>query len=1202
MAKNKSLLLGIVSLLTGIIFLYFSLLDPASENKRASKNLQDLERKAKINLDSISFQFNHTTREGFVQYLAQRYSDFYNQNGISFFIYENDSLQYWSESRVAVENYMLNVCLESRLVKLKNGYYDVVRHVGNAYSKIQLYALILIKSNYPYQNLFLKNEYNAALGLSDSTRFIEGNAVEEGRPVIGNNGQKVFSIIPGSTLRNPEYSQLSFLFFLIFTFYVLFFLLRFKRVQGWKRVAIIFATLIAINLISWWWIVQMGSPSFGSFYYASAGDLSVLIYLIYGGLTLLFFLMSLRSFFRSRGEPASSFVAAVFGVFFIFCAGIAINYCLGKLFRQAYLSYNLSEALFSSTLPVYLCYGAVLIFMGCIFLLIECTLAVWRRPSLLHFGIVITGMIISILLHHLLGYFDVLTTIWPGLFLLLVYFSMRLCGGNRFLYGILICLVISLLEAYLTIDRKNIVDADLRTDMAKNLASPRDEIAENLFGRIQKEINHDPALTKMMAARERNALEDEQYILRKYFGGYWERYHISICLFDSTCIPVIPHIQQYYNNNTWFDELILNKLKATHCKGLFFDQQLKDGTFYLYKAEVFSVGKPYKLYVVIESKKQPDYQGFPELLLNLSQPLTHVDFSYAVYRNGALRNHQGRFDYPLPYTFRDGTQDTWEFREGGYSHLCYIPDSYTRVIVSKNYSYYEDLFSTVGFIFLVASTLFLLFSLFHNFFFLGAGSLAVRMQHFAAIGTFVLFIPVALSTIVLVRNQSERGNTDIILEKSGVIGTYLEMKLWEVDTLLPHSRDYISYLLAQASAVFKNDITLFLSDGEYYAGSLPRLFDEGIISKKLNMTEYSKVISRRLDHREVIRENIGNLKFYSSYRLIKNRGAKSLGVMNVPWFSRERELEARLSGYLGALLNIYLFAFMVVSIAIALLVNWITRPLRVLQEQFLQVQLKPEDYSIRYDRNDEIGMLISSYNKMLIQLRESAARLAEREREGAWKEMAQQVAHEIKNPLTPMKLSIQHLQRIMEIKPEEVQGQLKKLSPVLLEQIDTLSKIASEFSNFWQMPSPEFRDLEINAFISSIIPLYSSQGSARVVFQDFQEVINVMADNNQLIRVMNNLINNALQSIPQNREGVINIKCKKLPGIVEISVEDNGSGVDEEDGKKIFQPHFSTKSYGTGLGLAMCKKIIQQHGGEIRFISELGKGTCFIFSLPLKQK
>lgn len=391
-------------------------------------------------------------------------------------------------------------------------------------------------------------------------------------------------------------------------------------------------------------------------------------------------------------------------------------------------------------------------------------------------------------------------------------------------------------------------------------------------------------------------------------------------------------------------------------------------------------------------------------------------------------------------------------------------------------------------------------------------------------------------------------------------------------------------------------MALFNSNGEYYTAGLPKLFDEGIISKKINPAVYANEVNNKTD-KEVYNENIGRLNFYSAYSTLSNGNKHNLAIINMPYFSKQNQIQAQLFNYLSALFNIYVLSFMLISVAAALLSNWLTRPLQQLQAQIKKVTLQKNNEPINYSKADEIGLLISSYNGMLVKLQQSAEQLSKSEREGAWKEMARQVAHEIKNPLTPMKLSIQHVERLLHTQPEEGLKQAEKIIPVLLEQIDALAHIATEFSNFAQLPAPNFERINLISFITNCLPLYQPNTKVSIQFNSTLNIAYVNADKDQLLRVINNLVNNAIQAIDDKKEGKIILNLIQENENYIVSISDNGTGISTEVKSKIFQPNFSTKSYGTGLGLAMCKRIIEQHNGSIWFESEAEIGTTFYFKL-----
>jgi nitrogen fixation/metabolism regulation signal transduction histidine kinase len=239
---------------------------------------------------------------------------------------------------------------------------------------------------------------------------------------------------------------------------------------------------------------------------------------------------------------------------------------------------------------------------------------------------------------------------------------------------------------------------------------------------------------------------------------------------------------------------------------------------------------------------------------------------------------------------------------------------------------------------------------------------------------------------------------------------------------------------------------------------------------------------------------------------------------------------------------------------------------------------------------------------MIAELEHSAAKLAKSERESAWREMARQIAHEIKNPLTPMKLSIQYLQRTIDEGGQNVTELAKKVNKTLIEQIDNLSAIATAFSTFAQMPKSQNEVIDLNEVLAGITALFEKEENVHITLRTNLDKALVYADKNQMISVFNNLVKNAIQSVKEGTEAKIDIEVKEKEGNIKVIVTDNGSGIAPESYEKVFVPNFTTKSSGTGLGLAICKQIIEGAHGDIWFVSELGSGTSFYVSLPRYQE
>jgi nitrogen fixation/metabolism regulation signal transduction histidine kinase len=347
-------------------------------------------------------------------------------------------------------------------------------------------------------------------------------------------------------------------------------------------------------------------------------------------------------------------------------------------------------------------------------------------------------------------------------------------------------------------------------------------------------------------------------------------------------------------------------------------------------------------------------------------------------------------------------------------------------------------------------------------------------------------------------------------------------------------------------------------------------------------------------------EHIGELNYLSAYEPLRNSQNAIIGYLNIPFYDRETELKEDISEFLVALINLYVFLFSLALLIAFAISGRITAPLELLQENLRETrlgQLKP----LEWRSSDEFGELIDSYNRMLDQLQRSAEILAMSEREGAWKEMARQVAHEIKNPLTPMKLGIQHLQRLLQEETPDRPERINRICKTLVEQIDTLAGIASAFGDFARMPGPEMGTVDLIPILENTVSLYGNDPRTRIIIGNHPPICRVRGDKDQLLRIFGNLVKNALQAIPEGRTGEIKIDIETESHFLTVGITDNGTGIPEEQRKHLFVPNFTTKSGGTGLGLVMVKAMTEGMGGEVRFETEVGKGTTFFVRLPQSE-
>jgi signal transduction histidine kinase len=362
-----------------------------------------------------------------------------------------------------------------------------------------------------------------------------------------------------------------------------------------------------------------------------------------------------------------------------------------------------------------------------------------------------------------------------------------------------------------------------------------------------------------------------------------------------------------------------------------------------------------------------------------------------------------------------------------------------------------------------------------------------------------------------------------------------------------------------------------------------------------------KLVQSSIEKRYVDIKSVDGIKNRSSFSQIKDDKFKPLGILNLPYVEDDSFYENEIQEFLIRLSQVYFFMLIIAFALAYFLASYITQSLKTISDKINETSLNQKNEKIVIEANSrEINSLIKAYNAMVDKLEESATRLAQSEREQAWREMAKQVAHEIKNPLTPMRLTVQSFQRKFDPQDPELKQKLNDYTKTLIQQIDTMSSVASAFSNFASMPAQQNETLNVVEVVEFSLDIFNEE---YIQFKsDEQEIITIM-DRTQLVRIITNLVKNAIQAIPEEQhKKSINVTVKREENNVNIMVKDNGVGIETENIERIFEPKFTTKNSGMGLGLGIIKNIIENYKGTITFETESGKGTTFTVSLPIIEK
>ncbi|MBK7148723.1 MAG: HAMP domain-containing histidine kinase [Bacteroidetes bacterium] len=429
---------------------------------------------------------------------------------------------------------------------------------------------------------------------------------------------------------------------------------------------------------------------------------------------------------------------------------------------------------------------------------------------------------------------------------------------------------------------------------------------------------------------------------------------------------------------------------------------------------------------------------------------------------------------------------------------------------------------------------------------------------------------------------------------------YFIKQYWNSDSKMldPAFYNALKMEIARLADINAIDINLYSDNGALLLNSQPAIYEQGLLARRMNPKAFFN-LRKTKSIQTTQQEQIGALNYLATYSPLLSTSGDAIAYLGIPYFERARDVNAEVSSFLVSLINVYAFLLICAALLAYFVSNSITQPLTIIGNKLRILNLNKKNEAIEWHSRDEIGILVGEYNKMIAELEQSAQKLAKGERESAWREMAKQIAHEIKNPLTPMKLSIQYLQRSIDEGKPNIEELAKKVAKTLEEQIENLSSIATAFASFAKMPKPENEIIDFKSLIKGIVDLFNGENGVIVSLECTLSTAFVFADRNQWISVFNNLIKNGIQSIPEGKKGFVEVKMTKEEGWILVSVSDNGIGILQENADRVFVPNFTTKSSGTGLGLAITKQIVDGAGGSIWFESKPDEGTTFFVRLKL---
>jgi len=749
------------------------------------------------------------------------------------------------------------------------------------------------------------------------------------------------------------------------------------------------------------------------------------------------------------------------------------------------------------------------------------------------------------------------------------------------------------IQAKVTFAKQQLMVADSQTILF--LGDIFSRLKNDLF--IQNRLG-DPLLSKDPVIRK---------IRKIYLDNYFDQFEVVIRIFSPLGAQLAGTVE-----GKSFQELQEAYIKsdfATQVPNLYQIQGGEQGKGSAYVAFVpmvkgsISLGT---LYIELNQLRIQPGNAYPRLLLGAqyAEKLQEDRFDLGVFRDGELVRSAGRFNYLQDKVDRY-LQNPSLTQEGvellGYHHLGIANGEELWVLSSPSITL-KQFFGTLS-LFFVVFVLLTFLSILGSVFIKGYRSFefnyATKLQLYLNFAFFFPILIISLITVGLLTQSYQEDLNEQYLQKASLIKGNL-VRFFGSQAVGSIDRDALTEEINTLATTVGTDIHLYNQEGLLVTSSRAAIFEKKLLSNLVHPGAMAALVEKN-GAEVLLDEQIGRLRYQSVYMVIPSLANNSGDlILAVPFFESEDELNALISDVLGNVFNAFVVIFILFLFISFLVTKNLTLPFRILTQKLKATNLEDNE-PMYWASKDEIGLLVNEYNQMLYKLAASKKVLASTEKESAWREMAKQVAHEIKNPLTPMKLTLQHLLRLEREGKLEDAEKLKKSLETLIHQVDALSGIASSFSTFAKMPLPHNEPMNFKEVLLKVLELFKTDQRMELKFQDdsYTEQIPILGDDKLFGRVISNLIINGMQAVESGIKPQIRIWLWLSDQAVFLEIADNGKGIPKELRDKIFVPNFSTKSQGSGLGLSIAKSGVEAVGGKIWFETEVGKGSTFFLTFPL---
>ncbi len=1138
-------------------------------------------------------------------------------NYTDFFIYKKDSLFRWTTNEVTVPANLNYKIKTQSILWLSKGFYLIKSITKGSYTYL---AVQLLKSDYPFHNDYIVSKYNPVYDIPQDTELTD---IPNANKITSKDKFAILYIDFPKTITDITFLNLTFFTFILLLIISSYYIFNYlKQRKGYFKILefSIYTAIILIIRISLSFIplppAITTSLYLSPFVYASSDLLPSLAHLIINTifvfqLVIAFNFTELPTLNNKKENKFSSLVIFFITSILFATAAFSLTLLIDSFVTNSNIPLNLSNIystnsnsliilviLFSLGLSYYLLSNKLFHFYTTNF-------PVKRNKLVLIFIVAFFAVAPFFFTHRF----------WFPYLIILIFHILQIKNtytpnsNSSFVTQLTLLILFSIFASSILYSSSKNKEKELRKSYAYKLTAKRDKLAEFLFPSIEKQLLNDTLITKYLKqAIKKPEAEGKllDYVKTKFVNNYWNKYEVRAYICRSGSKLHIQPANVIVGCENYFSSIISNMGFKTISQDLYYIDESYDLYTYIAKIDFPDPDPQYQkmsIYFEFYSKITTSSLGYPELLIDneFYQRIDLSEYSYAIYHQGDLAKSVGDYQYQLTAPKMKSTSQNsfFFFDKDNYNHLYLKTSPYTSILISRKSPTLINTLSFFSYIFIIAVFLILLFKLLTNkkSKFLISSTIKQRLQFWTITIILLSSITIGLAMLYYLFDLDKRKNQNILIDKAHSVLVELEQRFSYLDDIHKIPPQDLSQDLSRYSNTFFTDINLFDKNGDMIATSRPQLYEVELISKKMNPLAYY-ALNENQQIIEIKDEKIGSYVFQSAYVPLRDTKNKTLGYINLPYFTRESEFRADLSTLLVAFINIYVI-LTVIAVLIALIVSsYITRPLQIIKDKISQINYFKKPEKISWQGDDELADLIKQYNNMVDDLSNSAELLARSERESAWRIMAQQVAHEIKNPLTPMKLNVQYLQRAWQDHKEDWDLRLERFTQTMVTQIDALSTIAGEFSDFAKMPNSNMEIIDLNQCVNESVLLFTDSSNLSINIKSENTHNWVRADKQQLTRILNNLFRNSIQALNAEIPGVITISIYEDNKFKILEFTDNGIGIKKEVQSKIFTPFFTTKTAGTGLGLAMVKNITESFGGSICFNSSEGTGTTFILSIP----